>query len=160
MFYGRINTGRLKDLENKANYGDLGDPFPGTSNKRFFGEYTDPGSLLCDGTRKDIWISNISDSSRVMTFNSMLAANIPPPNITATNITPDKTTCIPPCNVSVNIVWRNDGGSTGIFDPAIVINGTRIVSASETLDPAQTVTKIFTIQNLTRESYNVCPDPN
>lgn len=69
---GLIQADNFKDLENRANGGDLGDPYPGISNNRSFGSDTSPNSVLCDGTVKKILISNISDSGNIMTFNSML----------------------------------------------------------------------------------------
>lgn len=71
---GLVQADGLKDLENKANYGDLGDPFPGISNKRSFSINTDPSPILCNGTKHKLSISNISDSDTVMTFNSSLDA--------------------------------------------------------------------------------------
>ncbi len=69
---GLLQSDGLKDLENKANYGDLGDPYPGIMNNRSFGMDTNPGSTLCDGTKHKLLIDNISDSSSVMTLNSSL----------------------------------------------------------------------------------------
>ncbi len=71
---GLIQADGLKDLENKANYGDLGDPYPGILNNRSFGIDTDPGSILCDNTKQNLLISDISDSDTVMTFNSSFVA--------------------------------------------------------------------------------------
>ena len=69
---GLLQADGLKDLENKANYGDLSDPYPGILNKRSFGIDTDPGSVLCNNTRQNLLIDNISDSGPVMTFDSLL----------------------------------------------------------------------------------------
>ena len=60
----------LKDLENNANNGDLGDPFPGISNNRSFGENTKPHSVLCNGKIHNVLIDNISDLAKIMTFDS------------------------------------------------------------------------------------------
>ena len=67
---GLIQADGLGDLENKANYGDLGDPYPGIMNNRSFGIDTKPGSTLCDGTMQNLLIKNISDSDSIMSFNS------------------------------------------------------------------------------------------
>jgi immune inhibitor A len=69
---GLIQADNFKDLENRANGGDLGDPYPGVSNNRSFSNDTNPNSVLCDGTIKKILINNISDSADIMTFNSTL----------------------------------------------------------------------------------------
>lgn len=67
---GLIQADNLKDLENKANYGDLGDPFPGINNNRSFGMNTIPNSKLCNDAQPKFLISNISDSDQTMTFDS------------------------------------------------------------------------------------------
>lgn len=67
---GLVQADGLKDLENKANNGDLGDPYPGIMNNRSFGINTDPGSILCDSTKQKLLIRDISDSDTFMTFNS------------------------------------------------------------------------------------------
>ena len=67
---GLIQADGLEDLENKANYGDDGDPYPGSLNNRSFGINTKPDSTLCNDTRQKLLIDNISDSGSYMTFNS------------------------------------------------------------------------------------------
>lgn len=69
---GLIQADNFKDLENRANGGDLGDPYPGILNNRSFGSDSKPNSTLCDGTVKKMLISNISDSADIMTFHSTL----------------------------------------------------------------------------------------
>ena len=69
---GLIQADGRRDLENKINYGDGADSFPGWFNNRSFGTTTNPGSILCDGTAKDMLIDNISDSADTMSFNSIL----------------------------------------------------------------------------------------
>ncbi len=66
---GLIQADGLKDLENKANYGDLGDPYPGIANNRSFGIDTDPSSTLCNNAKQKLLIRDISDSDTFMTFN-------------------------------------------------------------------------------------------
>jgi len=67
---GLIQADGLKDLENKANYGDLGDPFPGILSNISFGVDTTPDSTLCNGTKHKLLIDNISESDSVITFDS------------------------------------------------------------------------------------------
>ena len=69
---GLLQADGLKDLENKRNHGDFGDPYPGISNNRSFSPYTNPSTTLCNGTAKNILINYISDSSYIMTFISSL----------------------------------------------------------------------------------------
>jgi hypothetical protein len=65
-----------QDLEYPRNDGDIGDPYPGTTNNRSFGMYTTPNSLLCgtlqNGNMWDMLIDSISDSGYTMSFNSIL----------------------------------------------------------------------------------------
>ena len=71
---GLLQADGKKDLENKRNRGDAGDPYPGTANNRKWGPDTDPSNVLCDGTLLQyINILNISDSSPEMTFNMNFA---------------------------------------------------------------------------------------
>lgn len=67
---GLLQADSLQDLENRANNGDLGDPYPGITNNRSFGIDTNPNSELCDGNKHKLLIRNISDSSHYMTFDS------------------------------------------------------------------------------------------
>jgi len=57
--------GGTQNLAAKSNYGDAGDPFPGTSAKKTFSDLTDPTSKYYDGTG-DVMVSNISTSSTSM----------------------------------------------------------------------------------------------
>lgn len=43
-------------------------------------------------------------------------------NITATNMTINPTDCNEPCNATVTVTWKNNGGSEE-FKPAIKVNG-------------------------------------
>lgn len=69
---GLIQADGLKDLENKANFGDLGDPYPGITNNRSFGIDTNPSSELCNDTRQKLLIKDISDSGTFMTFDGSI----------------------------------------------------------------------------------------
>lgn len=69
---GLVQSDNLKDLENRANSGDLGDPFPGILNNRSFGISTKPKSELCNATVLDILIKNISDSANTISFESYI----------------------------------------------------------------------------------------
>lgn len=69
---GLVQADNLKDLENRANNGDLGDPYPGIMNNRSFGKNTSPKGELCDMKILDILIDNISDSANTMSFESLV----------------------------------------------------------------------------------------
>ncbi len=69
-----IQADNQKHLENQINYGDSGDSYPGSTNKYSFSRITTPSSILCDSTypTNDIIITNISNSSNMMTFNATI----------------------------------------------------------------------------------------
>jgi immune inhibitor A len=67
-----IQADGRRDLENSVNYGDAGDPFPGSTVKRSIGASTVPNTVLCSGTLPNLEISNITDSADVMYFDALL----------------------------------------------------------------------------------------
>lgn len=177
---GLVQADDRKDLEGKADYGDTGDPFPGTSNKRSFGNTTTPSSLLCDSTTRDMSITSISNSGNSMTFTASVpaivlipAANcglvwvLLPAHIEATTMTIDKAPgpCIAgTCAVTVKVTWRNTGGVSGTFVPTIMIGGTPVTSTQVTLNAFETVGDsvivTFTPTMVTSGTLSICPDPN
>ena len=73
------------------------------------------------------------------------------------------TTCAEPCSVDAIITWKNTGGVSGQFEPAIKINDIRTGSGTtRTLPPNQEYTETFTLTNLPASGspYTICPDPN
>jgi len=178
---GLVQADGLKDLENKYNNGDAGDPFPGSTNNRIFGRYTTPNSSLCNGTARQMSITDISNSGSVMTFNSTIPVIPPPPppncyivevvtppNITATNMIVTKSTdpCfVGVCAVTIDVIWQNTGGASGTFIPGISIDGgAPITLSSVTLSPYQNagdvVTRTFTISTMIAAPHTICPVPN
>lgn len=75
---GLIQADNLRDLENRANSGDLSDPYPGIMNNRSFGRFTNPSSKLCNGQIQDFLINNISDSGTTMSFESTISGPLRP----------------------------------------------------------------------------------
>lgn len=65
-----IQADNMKHLENQINYGDSGDSYPGSTNKRSLGQITTPSTIMCDNTypSNSFYITNISDSNDTMTF--------------------------------------------------------------------------------------------
>ncbi len=57
----------LYDIEQKADRGDAGDPFPGSTNNTAFSPLSSPSSLSYDGENTGIAITNISSSAPTMT---------------------------------------------------------------------------------------------
>jgi len=58
----------LNDLITEINYGDAGDPFPGTSGKLVFNSLSNPNSKLYNNTDSLVQVSNISSTcAEVMT---------------------------------------------------------------------------------------------
>lgn len=81
-------------------------------------------------------------------------------NIIATAITPNVTTCIGPCDLTVDITWLNNGLVVGTFIPTIVVNNVPTPLVPENLNPEQSVTKTFQLIGLTVGTYIMCPYPN
>ena len=90
----------------------------------------------------------------------VVTVSAPPANITAVSITVSPLTCIAPCNVTVAVVWRNDGGISGTFTPAITVAGVRTAQAAVNLGPGKSITQTFTVPGLAAGSHTICPDPN
>ena len=67
---GLVQADGKKDLELRINRGDPDDSFPGESNIRLFNSETNPNTALCDGSLADTIISDISDSSALMSFRA------------------------------------------------------------------------------------------
>lgn len=59
----------LFQLENNATQGDLGDPFPGSTNAREFTDLTTPDTRSYVGAITEVAVWNISDSDSLMTAN-------------------------------------------------------------------------------------------
>ncbi len=177
---GLVQADNLKDLENKINNGDAGDPFPGSTNKRSFGSTTTPSSLLCNSTIRDMSITSISNSGSIMTFNATVPAMssplspncesvtiLSPANIEATTMTIDKSAdpCKTGlCTVTVRVTWRNTGGVAGEFTPTILVDNNPVMLPPVTLNAFETVEdsiiQTFTLSNLTATTHNICPNPN
>jgi len=89
-----------------------------------------------------------------------------PANITATSlaITPSETPCIEgSCTVTVDVIWTNNGGTSGTFLPNITIDTVPISPdpyPSQELAPSANVTKTFIVSGLTTGTHNICPNPN
>lgn len=74
-----IQADNKKDLENKINSGDSGDPYPGVTNNTSFGKLSIPVSSLCDGQVLDMILNNITyqDPNRgyIINLDSTLPCN-------------------------------------------------------------------------------------
>lgn len=62
-----VEADGLNQLDSNISYGDSGDPYPGSSGNRNFNDSSNPSSKLYDGSNRNISLSNISNSSAVMT---------------------------------------------------------------------------------------------
>ena len=177
---GLVQADNLKDLENKVNNGDTGDTFPGSTNKRSFGNTTTPSSLLCDLTTREMSITSISNSGNSMTFTASVPPIVPslvgqcktieivaPAHIEATTmlITKSAEHCqTGTCTVTVDVTWRNTGGVSSIFTPTITVDGNPTTLTPVTLYAFETVgdsvIRTFTLSSLTAATHTICPDPN
>lgn len=91
-----------------------------------------------------------------------ISMTLTPPPI-AINIVPNKTSCTPPCDVSIDITWRNDATTDTIFVPSMKVDNVTISPApypSQTLGPGASTTKTFTVLGLAANNHIICPDPN
>ena len=89
-----------------------------------------------------------------------VSAPAQPATITAVSCSLSKQSCESPCNLSVTVAWKNTGGIAGTFVPAIMVGNSRIFKTSVNVNPGETTTQYFTVNNLSAGSYNICPDPN
>jgi immune inhibitor A len=65
-----------RDLENAANRGDDGDPYPGASSNVSIGAKTSPNTHLYSGVDSRVQIAQISSPGSVMTFDLNVSATI------------------------------------------------------------------------------------
>lgn len=177
---GLLQADGLNDLEDKANNGDTGDPFPGSTIKRSFGSTTTPSSLLCDLTTRNMSITSISNSGNSMTFTASVPPIVPslegqckivevvsPAHIEATTmvITKSAEHCqTGNCTVTVDVTWRNTGGVSSIFTPTILIDDSPVTLSPITLNAFETIgdsiIRTFTLSSMTATTHTICPDPN
>ncbi|MFH1823856.1 MAG: M6 family metalloprotease domain-containing protein [Candidatus Firestonebacteria bacterium] len=76
----------LWQLEHNSNYGDTGDPFPGSSNNTAFNNTSTPNSNAYLTGTTNVGVTNISPSGMTMTANIAVKILIPP---TVTNVVPN-----------------------------------------------------------------------
>jgi len=133
------------------NFGD-GTPIVTTAQKTIAHTYTIIGTFTI--THK---VTNTCGSN---TCTSTIAITAMPANITATAITPSVTTCTEPCNMTVDITWKNNGGTSGTFIPTITINGAPTILPEESLGPNLSITKTFSLTGLMAGTYSICSNPN
>ena len=114
-------------------------------------------------TSKILWSSRASNG-----FEPYIALPTPA-NIGATNIEviPSETPCIVgTCTISVGVTWKNTGDLAGSSDLSITIDGgthtviptvypSELFDADEEKGPYT-----FTISNVTKGTYSICPNPN
>ncbi|KAK3217228.1 hypothetical protein GRF29_1g2317844 [Pseudopithomyces chartarum] len=115
----------LQELERKIDFGDAGDPFPGTTNKSTFNAISRPNSKSYNGQDTSVSITNIPASAQEMTFNIAVApvANVGP----ETSAFNKKTwyrlkNTFDPSSYSLDVMNDNDIESTGNVELARVGN--------------------------------------
>jgi len=100
---GIVQADGLWHLENNVNYGDTGDPYPGSADNRALSPWTDPDSDSYYNGVTGIAVFNISDSAATMTFDLDLQAE--PKGSLTVNIEPAEA-------VVAGAQWRRVGTST------------------------------------------------
>ena len=88
-------------------------------------------------------------------------------NITAIDIVISPGPYIQPSTTTATITWQNTGTLQGSFDPAIIItkfsDGTTTrmnIGINIILDTQSTTQISFTVPDLVKDTYTICPDPN
>ena len=76
--YNIIQADGLQELDNGENLGDAGDPFPGSTNKRRWGENSDPGSRWWGQGRSGIEITDISSAGGALNVSFLWKPRIVP----------------------------------------------------------------------------------
>ena len=139
----------------KWDFGD-GSPIYQTSDRITYHTYSTEGTYLvkhqaCNFCTCSDW--NACPQSITVTAEII---------ITATSIDINLSRCYQPCTIMATVTWINNGNTTGIFEPAITIDGTSRIGSGifVPLDIGFTYTYIFTIPGLTQGIHSICPDPN
>jgi hypothetical protein len=100
-----------------------------------------------------------------MTVNCQTVTVVLPSHITATNmtVTLSESPCIEgTCTINVSVTWQNQGEVDGSFVPSLTVDGTPITAPypSEVLATGANVTHTFSLTNITKGQYSICPYPN
>jgi len=69
-----VQADNLWELEKGIDQGDSGDPFPGSTDKRSFGNSTAPGSNSYSGSATNVAVNNISNSGTAMTADIVVTS--------------------------------------------------------------------------------------
>jgi immune inhibitor A len=69
-----VQADNLWQMEHNINNGDAADPYPGTGNKRVFGNSAAPGSNSYAGSATNVAVANISNSGSVMTADLVVTS--------------------------------------------------------------------------------------
>lgn len=133
------------------NFGD-GTPIVTTTQTTAVHTYTTVGTFTV--THK------ATNSCGTNSCTSTIDITATPANIVATAITPSVTTCTAPCNMTVDITWKNNGGMSGTFTPTITVNGTPTAIPQASLGPNLSITKTFSLTGLMTGTYSICSEPN
>ncbi len=70
-----VPADNLWELEKCIDQGDLGDPFPGSTDNRTFGGSTAPGSGSYSGSATNVALNNISNSGATMTVDIVVTSS-------------------------------------------------------------------------------------
>lgn len=89
-----------------------------------------------------------------------LTVIVPASTVTAISMVVTPTTCTPPCNATVTVIWQNNGITSVTFIPTIKIDNTVYQNPSILLSAGKTTTQIFNVTGLVAGTYTVCPVPN
>jgi len=127
-----------------------------------------PSKVTIDGVEIDtagmsivINVSFAGDTkynSSSITYQNKIPSNA---IIGAIGATPVDVQCQEPCDVVIDITWKNNGDLSGNFTPSIIVSNVRITPhPTQSLAAGATVKKRFTLTGLTAGTYYVYSDPS
>jgi M6 family metalloprotease-like protein len=122
-----------RDLDTRANKGDAGDPYPGTSNNTSFTFLTNPNSKLYNGLVSGVGVSNISACAGVMSADMTTTGAVATATATRTR-TPTGTPTLKPTRTPGGPWWS-------IALPVVLLNNPPpLPTATPTRTPTATQT--------------------
>lgn len=91
-----------------------------------------------------------------------ITRNLEPLGIKSISIVSDKTTCIEPCDINIEVTWENDSATAIEFTPSLLINENllNIEYLPEILPAVSIVTHTFLVLGLMKGTHVICASPN
>ncbi|MBI3941837.1 MAG: M6 family metalloprotease domain-containing protein [Chloroflexi bacterium] len=138
----------LGHLNSKANRGDAGDPYPGSTNNQRFDSTSSPNSNLYGGSPSGISISNITPGCAPVMLADLAVfdPNAPPTTTPTASPTPSATaTPSPTATVTATVTPTVTSSSTPTSTPTDTVTGTPTPTHTPTLTPTPSDTPTWTV---------------